>query len=54
MKNIILPKSLETIGTNAFQQVIGPLKVNIKKPNNSISGVPWGNTTGTINWNYNE
>lgn len=54
MKNIILPKSLETIGSSAFQQVIGPLKVNIKKPNNSITGAPWGNTTGTINWNYNE
>lgn len=54
MKNIILPKSLETIGSSAFQQVIGPLNINIKKPNNSITGAPWGNTTGTINWNYNE
>ncbi len=50
--NITIPESVSYIGRNAFNKSFKV--INIKKPQNSISGANWGANNATINWNYKE
>lgn len=45
---INVPSSVTTIASDAFKG--DRLIINIAKPENSISGAPWGGTNATVNW----
>lgn len=50
LKSVTLPSSIESIGNNVFA-LCGSLEtITINKPENSISGAPWGATNATIVW----
>lgn len=50
MKNFNIPNSVESIADNAFDGCTALTEINIDKPENSISGAPWGATNAQVNW----
>ena len=50
LKSIVLPASVESIANSAFAGS-GLTEIIIKKPENSISGAPWGATNAEVIWN---
>lgn len=53
LKSIDIPASVEEIGSGNFGGAgssVGGITFNIHKPENSISGAPWGASNATVNW----
>lgn len=51
LKSISIPESVTTIATNAFEDCISLTTITVNKPENSISGAPWGASAASIvNW----
>lgn len=50
LKNIVLPSSVTTIANNAFRECVNLTTITIDKPQDSISGAPWGATNATVVW----
>jgi len=52
LKSVVLPENLTTMPNNVFYGCY-PLEINIKQPEGSIEGAPWGARNPTIiNWDY--
>lgn len=47
---IDIPNTIETIDDNAFTGATSLVSITIDKPENSVSGAPWGATNATITW----
>lgn len=50
LETIDIPESVTTIVGNTFSYGCGVKTINIHKPENSISGAPWGASNATVNW----
>lgn len=48
--SIVIPSSVTRIGTDAFTWCDNLTSIVINKPENSISGAPWGATNATVTW----
>lgn len=50
LTSIDIPASVTTIGDSAFGVCTALVAININKPQNSITGAPWGAPSATVNW----
>ena len=52
LKEVIIPSSIKQIEPGAFERCGSLTKISIQKPENSISGAPWGAPKGmkVVNW----
>lgn len=50
LKSVSLPSSLESVGSNVFLKCTSLETITIAKPENSISGVPWGAPNAAVTW----
>ena len=50
LKGISIPSSVTSIGNNAFQHCDNLSIISINKPQDSISGAPWGAPNATVTW----
>ena len=50
LKNIVLPSSVTTINSTAFRECVNLTTITIDKPQDSVSGAPWGATNATVVW----
>lgn len=50
LSSIEIPSAVSSIGTNAFAQCTSLTEITINKPENSISGAPWGAPNATVVW----
>ncbi len=50
LKSVSLPSSLESIGSSVLLRCTSLETITIAKPENSISGAPWGATNATVIW----
>ena len=48
---ITIPSSVETIDETSFDYCSAITTITINKPQDSISGAPWGATNATVIWN---
>jgi hypothetical protein len=48
--SVEIPASVTEIGTNCFAGATALTTITINKPENSISGAPWGATNATVVW----
>ena len=51
LTDVTIPSSVETIGNNVFTRCTNLTTITINKPQDSISGAPWGATNATVVWN---
>ena len=51
LPDITIPNSVETIGYNCFSGCSALKTITINKPQDSVSGAPWGATNATVVWN---
>jgi hypothetical protein len=49
LQSIIVPKNVDTIGSNAFTDS-AIQTINLNKSYKAITGQPWGATNATVNW----
>lgn len=47
LTTITIPETVNTIGTDVFAECLGLETIYINKPENSISGAPWGARAST-------
>lgn len=47
---VTIPESVTTIGTTAFSACTNMTKITINKPQDSITGSPWGATNAVVVW----
>ncbi len=50
LAKVMIPNQLYNIGNNAFDNCPNLTEIIIDRPENSISGAPWGATNATITW----
>lgn len=50
LQNITIPANVEQISASAFNGCFGLTSITVNKPENSISGAPWGASNATVVW----